>query len=437
MSVPVSQMWAVASYMVRQRLAGRERFPLVLMLEPLYRCNLACAGCGKIQYPSHVLKRQLSVDEALAAADAVETPVVSLPGGEPLLHPEIEHIVEGLVERGRYVYLCTNAILLAEHLDRLTPSKHLNLSVHLDGDQEIHDDAVCREGIFDKATEAIREAVARGFRVTTNTTVYRGSDAARMRAFFDTAMELGVESMTLSPGYAYAEAPDQEGFLARDEIRGLFRQLLAKPKKHWRFNHSPLYLEFLTGKRHLECTPWANPSYGVFGWQRPCYLLQEGYARTFDELIEETDWSAYGHASGNPACADCMVHSGHEGTAVRETFASIGGLVETVRSMLASSAVPDPDRIVPFPEPERAPAGPREWERHGVELGPALKHALETRTDVQVTTHDGEASVGYLFDVGEDAISLLRPGTKEVSRVPIRELQRVEPAPSRSRAGAQ
>jgi hopanoid biosynthesis associated radical SAM protein HpnH len=332
MSVPVSQMWAVASYVLKQRLRGRTRYPLVLMLEPLFRCNLACAGCGKIQYPTQVLKKDLTVEQCLRAVEECGAPIVSIPGGEPLMYPGIGRLVEELVRRRTYVYLCTNALLLKEKLEAglFAPSKYLSFSVHVDGLREEHDEAVCREGVYDRAVEAIREALRRGFRVTTNTTLFDGAQPLRVREFFDEMMSLGVEGMMLSPGYSYSKAPDQEHFLRRAKTHELFARILSKPKRGWRFNQSPLFLQFLMGKRDYECTPWGNPTYNVFGWQRPCYLLQEGYASTFQELLETTRWERYGRKSGNPKCQDCMVHCGFEPTAVQETFTTWKGFRDTV-----------------------------------------------------------------------------------------------------------
>ena len=323
-------MWAVASYVLRKKLKGEKRYPLVLMLEPLFRCNLACAGCGKIQYPSHVLRKELTPEECFRAADECGAPIISIPGGEPLMHSRIVEIVEGLVARKKYVYLCTNAVLLKEKLGQFKPSKYLTFSIHLDGLREEHDFAVCREGIFDVAVEAMRLALERGFRVTTNTTLFEGTDAERVRAFFDEMSLLGVEGMMISPGYSYSKAPDQEHFLRRSRTREMFARILSNPKKEWRFNQSPLFLEFLMGGREYECTPWGNPTYNIFGWQKPCYLLQDGYAATFRELIEETDWDHYG-TGRNERCADCMMHSGYEASAVDETFSSFRGFLTTVR----------------------------------------------------------------------------------------------------------
>ena len=328
MAVPVSQMWTTASYVIGQRLKGRKHYPFVLMLEPLLRCNLACAGCGKIQYPAHVLKKQLSPEECFRAVDECGAPMVSIPGGEPLMHPQIAEIVDGLVARKKYIYLCTNALLLKEKLHLFTPSKYLSFSVHMDGQREEHDFAVCREGTYDKAVEAIQLALQRGFRVTTNTTLFDGADAQSVRHFFDDMMDLGVEGMMLSPGYTYDKAPDQEHFLSRKKTRELFRQILSNRSEKWRFNLSPLFMEFLMGKRHYKCTPWGMPTYNIFGWQKPCYLLQDGYADTFEELIRETDWDRYGTESGNPKCANCMVHSGYEASAVDDMFGSLGGFLE-------------------------------------------------------------------------------------------------------------
>jgi len=341
MGVPVSQMWTVASYVLRQKISGRKRYPLVLMLEPLFRCNLACAGCGKIQYPAHVLKKNLTPEQCFKAAEECGAPMVSIPGGEPLLHPQIDQIVAGLVQRKKYVYMCTNALLLKEKIDLFKPSKYLTFSVHMDGQKEHHDFSVCREGGFDIALEGIREAVKRGFRVTTNTTLFDGTDPNSVRAFFDEMMELGVEGMMLSPGYSYDKAPDQQHFLGRARTRRLFSAILSNRKKSWKFNQSPLFLEFLMGKQHYKCTPWGMPTYNIFGWQKPCYLLQDGYCETFAELIETTEWERYGTESGNRKCANCMVHSGYEASAVDDTFGSLAGLLRTARATLFGGTYAD------------------------------------------------------------------------------------------------
>ena len=334
MPVPISQAWTTASYVIRQKLAGRKRYPLVLMLEPLFRCNLACAGCGKIQYPAHILKKELSPEECFRAVEECGAPTVSIPGGEPLMHSQIEKIVEGLVARKKYIYLCTNALLLKEKLHLFKPSKYLTFSVHMDGQREHHDFSVCREGGYELAVAGIKEALKRGFRVTTNTTLFDGADPASVRAFFDEMMGLGVEGMMVSPGYSYDKAPDQKHFLGRARIRRLFRAILSNRKKSWRFNMSPLFPEFLMGKRDFACTPWGLPTYNIFGWQKPCYLLQDGYAETFDELMAATEWQNYGTESGNPKCANCMVHSGYEASAVDYGFGSLRGFFAMVRATL-------------------------------------------------------------------------------------------------------
>ena len=334
MPVPISQAWTVASYVLKQKIQGRKQYPLVLMLEPLYKCNLACAGCGKIQYPAHVLKQELSPEECFKAVDECGAPMVSIPGGEPLMHSQIEKIVEGLVARKKYIYLCTNALLLKEKLHLFKPSKYLTFSVHIDGQKEHHDFSVCREGGFELAIEGVREALKQGFRVTTNTTLFDGADPNSVRAFFDEMMALGVEGMMLSPGYSYDKAPDQKHFLGRARTRRLFRAILSNRKPTWRFNQSMLFLEFLMGKRDFRCTPWGMPTYSIFGWQKPCYLLQDGYAETFTELMTTTEWDNFGTESGNPKCANCMVHSGYEASGVDYTFSSLKGLFAAAKATL-------------------------------------------------------------------------------------------------------
>jgi hopanoid biosynthesis associated radical SAM protein HpnH len=350
MPVPISQGWTVATYLLKQKLAGRKRYPFVLMLEPLFRCNLACAGCGKIQYPAHILKKELSPEECFKAVDECGTPMVSIPGGEPLMHSQIDKIVEGLVARKKYIYLCTNALLLKEKLHLFKPSKYLTFSVHIDGQREHHDFSVCREGGYEQAIEGIQAAVKAGFRVTTNTTLFDGADPNSVRAHFDEMMELGVEGMMLSPGYSYDKAPDQKHFLGRARTRRLFRSILSNRKKSWKFNQSSLFLEFLMGKQHYKCTPWGMPTYNVFGWQKPCYLLQDGYADTFQELLDTTEWQNYGTESGNPKCANCMVHSGYEASAVDHTFSGFAGLWATIKSGLAGS-YEDADALQMLNEP--------------------------------------------------------------------------------------
>lgn len=380
MGVPLSQMWTVATYVLGQRLRGNARYPLVLMLEPLFRCNLACAGCGKIQYPAHVLKKDLSYEACMKAVDECGAPMVSIPGGEPLLHPEIGRIVEGLITRRKYIYLCTNAILLKEKLEAglFKPSKYLTFSVHLDGIEDHHDFAVCREGVYEKASAAIRLAVEMGFRVTTNTTLFDGADPNAVRQFFDDLMDIGVEGMMVSPGYAYPKAPDQRSFLReRRKTNDLFEMILSNRKKRWRFNQSPLYLEFLMGKREYECTPWGNPTYNMFGWQKPCYLLQDGYVDTFRELIEDTNWDEFGRASGNPKCQQCMVHCGYEPSAVDHTFSSFGGMWATIKAMVFNTYA-NPAAAARLEEERSHPHGPLAHLGLTIEGKPLIPEGSET-----------------------------------------------------------
>ena len=318
MAVHLKQAFKVGKYLVVQRLKGRKRYPLVLMLEPLFRCNLACTGCGKIQHPVEILRQNLSPEQCFKAVEECGAPVVSIPGGEPLLHPEIDKIVVGLVARKKFVYLCTNGILLEKSLDKFKPSPYLTLSIHLDGLRDLHDQCVDRKGVFDTAIAAIKAAKAKGFRVTTNTTTFEGTDPKEIQKLFDYLGTLNVDGMMISPGYNYEWAPDQEHFLAREQTHQLFKEILEpfrSGEKAWNFNHNPLFLDFLTGDKDYECTPWGSPSYSVLGWQKPCYLLNEGHYSSFKELIENTNWDEYGRASGNPKCSDCMVHCGYEPSA--------------------------------------------------------------------------------------------------------------------------
>jgi hopanoid biosynthesis associated radical SAM protein HpnH len=307
----------VGKYVVAQHLKRRKRYPLVLMMEPLFRCNLACAGCGKIDYPDKILNQRLSVEDALQAVDECGAPVVSIAGGEPLLHKELPEIVKGIIARKKFVYLCTNALLMEKKLHQYAPNPYFVWSVHLDGDKEMHDKSVCQAGVYDRAVSAIKAAKARGFRVNINCTLFNDAEPERVANFFDKLPEIGVDAITVSPGYAYERAPDQQHFLNREKTKQLFRGILSRGNngKNWSFSQSSLFLDFLAGNQTYHCTPWGNPTRTVFGWQRPCYLLGEGYARTFRELMEETDWDSYG--TGNyEKCADCMVHSGYEATAV-------------------------------------------------------------------------------------------------------------------------
>jgi hopanoid biosynthesis associated radical SAM protein HpnH len=321
LAVPLIQALRVGGYVVKQKLRGVRRYPLVLMLEPLFRCNLACAGCGKIDYPDDILNRRLSVAECLDAVDDCGAPVVSIPGGEPLLHKEIGEIVAGIVARKKFVYLCTNAMLLEKKLHLFTPSPYLTFSVHLDGLRDEHDRAVCQEGVFDRAVVAIRAARDKGFRVNINCTLFDGAVPENVAEFFDFCGTLGVEGITVSPGYAYERAPDQTHFLTRKRTKQLFRDIFSLGKgRSWRFSQSVMFLDFLAGNQSYHCTPWGNPTRNIFGWQKPCYLLGEGYVSSFRELMETTEWDRYG-TGAYEKCADCMVHCGYEPTAVSDTVA--------------------------------------------------------------------------------------------------------------------
>jgi len=319
MAIPFFKELRIGGYMVKQKLLGRKRYPLVLMLEPLFRCNLACVGCGKIDYPDAILNRRMTAQECWDAADECGAPMVAIPGGEPLIHKEIGEIVRGLVARKKFVSLCTNALLLEKKLDLFEPSPYLFFSVHLDGLREHHDKSVCQTGVFDRAISAIKAAQAKGFTVNVNATIFDGHPAADIAAFLDLAKEMRV-GVSISPGYAYERAPDQEHFLNRRKTKELFRDVFARGKgKGWTFVHSGLFLDFLAGNQTYHCTPWGMPTRNIFGWQKPCYLLGEGYAKTFGELMETTDWDSYGTGKYEK-CANCMAHCGYEPTAAEAAF---------------------------------------------------------------------------------------------------------------------
>jgi hopanoid biosynthesis associated radical SAM protein HpnH len=318
--IPLRQVVDVGGYIVKQHLKGNKRYPLVLMLEPLFRCNLACAGCGKIDYPDEILNRRISVEDALGAVDECGAPVVVMAGGEPLIHKDLPKIVQGIIARKKYAIVCTNALLLEKKIDDYKPSPYFTWSIHLDGDEQMHDKSVCKAGVYEKAVDALKLAKQKGFRVTINCTFFNDADADRIATFFDTVTELGVDGITVSPGYAYERAPDQQHFLNRAKTKEIFRGVFKRGNggKKWAFNQSMMFLDFLAGNQTYKCTPWGNPTRTVFGWQKPCYLLGEGYAATFKELMEDTNWDNYG-VGNYEKCADCMVHSGFEATAVNDT----------------------------------------------------------------------------------------------------------------------
>lgn len=333
MGVPLRQQLTVGTYLIKQKLKGAKKYPLVLMLEPLFRCNLACAGCGKIDYPEDILDKRLSFEECMQAVDECGAPMVSIPGGEPLIHKEMPQIVAGIVARKKYVYLCTNALLLSKRIGDYTPSPYLTFSIHLDGLQERHDTSVCQEGVFERAVKAIKLALDKGFRVTINCTLFQGENAQEVANFLDYAMELGVEGVTIAPGFSYERAPQQDVFIKGRDVKELFRGIFKIGKnRKWKLNHSSLYLDFLAGNQNYECTPWGNPTRNVFGWQKPCYLLaDEGNAASFQELLDTTPWEKYGNST-NPKCASCMAHCGYEATAVEDMLKNpLKGLLAAIR----------------------------------------------------------------------------------------------------------
>jgi hopanoid biosynthesis associated radical SAM protein HpnH len=331
MPVPLRQNVRIGAHLLRHRLRRTKYFPFLVEIEPLFACNLSCPGCGKIQHPTEVLRQRLSVEDVVGAVEECGAPMVSIAGGEPLLHPDISRMVAELVRRKVYVYLCTNGVLLQRRLDAFTPSRYFSFVLHVDGLKERHDAAVAREGVFDTVVEAIRAAKAKGFRVTTNSTFFNTDQPKSVRDVLDFLNdELEVDAMMISPAYAYEKAPDQAHFLGPDQTRALFRSAFADGRrKRWRLNHSPLFLDFLEGKVDFPCTAWGIPSYSVFGWQRPCYLLADGYATSYHELVETTDWDAYGRGR-DPRCANCMAHCGYEPSAV---IASMGSLRESLRAL--------------------------------------------------------------------------------------------------------
>jgi hopanoid biosynthesis associated radical SAM protein HpnH len=322
--VPFTQALKVGAYVVKQHITGVKRYPMVLMLEPLFRCNLACTGCGKIDYPSEILNQRLSVADAIEAARECPAPIIAIAGGEPLLHKELPQIVEAYLKMGKYVILCTNALLLEKKIDQYKPHKNFCWDIHLDGDKQMHDKSVDQDGVYERAIDAIKLCKSKGFRTSINCTLFEGADPDRVAAFFDMIADLDVEGVMTSPGYAYERAPDQEHFLNRTRTKELFRAIFKRGQeskkrgKHWKFTQSPLFLDFLAGNQTYACTPWGNPTRNVFGWQRPCYLLGEGYAKTYQELMETTDWDKYG-VGNYEKCSDCMVHSGFEATAVMDS----------------------------------------------------------------------------------------------------------------------
>jgi hopanoid biosynthesis associated radical SAM protein HpnH len=321
-------------YLFVNKVRRREKFPLIVELEPLFACNLKCNGCGKIQQPHEVLRQRMPVGQAVAAIEECGAPMVSIAGGEPMMHPQIDVLVAELVKRKKYVYLCTNAELVRKRWDKFDfrPSPYFSFAVHVDGLRERHDASVAKAGVFDEAVAAIGFLKDRGFRVTTNSTFFNTDTPQTVIDVLNFLNdELQVDSMMLSPAYAYEKAPDQDHFLGVQETRELFRKAFANGnRKRWRLNHSPLFLDFLEGKVDFDCTAWAIPSYSLLGWQRPCYLMADGYTKTYRELIDTTDWTAYGRGR-DPRCNNCMAHCGYEPTAVLATTNSLRQSLRALR----------------------------------------------------------------------------------------------------------
>jgi hopanoid biosynthesis associated radical SAM protein HpnH len=334
MAMPLHQNIRLGSFLFKQKLLRRDKFALLVELEPLFACNLKCAGCGKIQQPHTLLKQRMPVEQAVAAIEESGAPMVSIAGGEPLMHPQIDEIVRQLLKRKKIVFLCTNAVLMPKHLHKFTPHRNFAWMVHIDGLRERHDESVCKDGVFDQAVAAVKQAQAAGFRVMTNTTFFDLDSPQDVIDVLDYLNDdLGVDNMQISPGYAYEKAPDQEHWLRVEQTRALFSKAFADGRrKRWRLNHSPLFLDFLEGKIDFACTAWGIPSYSLLGWQRPCYLLADGYTKTYKELIETTDWDAYGRGK-DERCYNCMAHCGYEPTAV---IATMGSLKQTIRAAVGS-----------------------------------------------------------------------------------------------------
>jgi len=319
-------------YLFKQRLQGRKYFPLTMILEPLEACNLTCSGCGRIREYEPILDRRLTVEECLRAVEECDAPVVSIAGGEPLMHPHIGDIVAAIIRQKRFLYLCTNALLYKQAMKVINPSPYFSFVVHLDGLRETHDIAVEREGVYDVAIEAIQEFRQAGFRVCTNTTLYSGTGPEEYHELFAMLNDMGVEGMMVSPGFQYKEVAHHDIFLQREEAGSFFRRIFAGCRDGIRFYNNPLYLDFLQGQRQYQCSQWTTPTYTPAGWRKPCYLLADGHAQTFKELMKTTEWEAYGWGR-DPRCDTCMMHCGYEGSAILEamhkptTFLELAGRI--------------------------------------------------------------------------------------------------------------
>jgi hopanoid biosynthesis associated radical SAM protein HpnH len=322
----------LAGYILKNRLRGRKRFPLVTMLEPLEMCNLACIGCGRIHEYKPVIDRMMPVDEALAAVKQSGAPIISIAGGEPTIHPKIDEIINRLVAQKYFVYCCTNGLLLDRMVKKISPSKYLCWVIHMDGMEAKHDESVARKGVFSKAVQGMEMLLERGYRVCTNTTVFRTSDVADLQEMFRFVAELGVEGSMISPGYDFKDAPDQDLFLTRRESRAVFQHLLdPATAKGMRLYNNPLYLNFLKGDREYQCTAWSNPTYTVLGWRKPCYPLADEHVRDVNELYEESLWDHYG-VGKDPRCANCMMHCGFESATIFQAVSTPKDWVTLIKS---------------------------------------------------------------------------------------------------------
>ncbi len=329
MKRPLKLDLAMARYIVAQKAKGRKLFPFVTMLEPLEACNLRCLGCGRVKEYTNFMSQRLSVEQSMDAVHASGAPIVSIAGGEPLLHPQIKEIVDAIIAEKRFVYLCTNGLLLQEKLDLFKPSEYFSFVVHLDGTKKIHDYVTQHEGTYDAAMAGLKDALNHGFRVNTNTTVFHGSDVDDLYKLFSTLTELGVEGLMISPGYAYKEVSDRELFLERQESIKVFRKVLDA-SNNFPFYNNPLYLDFLRGERTYPCAAWTTPTYTVRGWRKPCYILADEHVDDITELLDPKLWEKYGPGKDR-RCTNCMMHSGFEGATILEAFSRPRDLLTLAR----------------------------------------------------------------------------------------------------------
>jgi hopanoid biosynthesis associated radical SAM protein HpnH len=330
---PIELSVRLAWYILKNRLRGRQRFPLVTMLEPLEMCNLACVGCGRIREYKPVLDRMMPVEVALNAVRESGAPIVSIAGGEPTIHPQIDQIINQLVAEKYFVYCCTNALVLERMLKKIPPSKYFCWVIHMDGMEEKHDESVARKGVFKKAIQGIELAVSQGYRVCTNTTVFRNSDVADLHEMFHYVSTLGVEGSMISPGYDFKDAPDQDLFLTRQESRAIFKDLLNPAKTQgMRFYNNPLYLNFLRGSREYQCTAWSNPTYTVLGWRKPCYPLADEHVDNVNQLYDRKLWEEHYGVGRDPRCANCMMHCGFESATIFQAVSTPKDWVTLIKS---------------------------------------------------------------------------------------------------------